>query len=322
MKTRLQYPSLRFLEERISALFQAMNLSPAFPGGGCDLIWPSEKIIDVILFGDGMRILLDSGRWPSSRSYRLWVLNREHYDVLRKIFPFRPDQLGVIPRTALVTSASKQKKFPSLKGDINFIFSGRPIPGKNLDLISEVAHEYQAAGIPVNLHVFGPAKTTAFAARLSSRDWRRAPVIHGDKEDRWTSVVTRNQVYINLGLELTDDFCVSCAEAEEAGWPVIVPDRGPYREITTGNKILIPPKLILQRNVNAIVRKISGDWKKLSGRISFSDNTLNLPEVISHKELIHFLQEKNLFVPLIRRAFSDGFPSESAEKLRSALEVF
>lgn len=320
MKNRLQYPSLRFLQKRISDLFTNKGLHPAFPGSGCDLVWPSEEIIDVVLFGDALRVLLDADRWPRFRRYRLWVLNEEHRSFLVKAFAIPESHLGVIPRPLLVASSSKDARFPSLEKSLNFIFSGRPVAGKNLTLISDVVRNFQERGIQAQLCIYGYSEPENFRRYFRPEAFIVPPQIHGDKGEHWFKHVPENSVYLNLGSELTDDFCVSCAEAEESGWPMILPARGPYKEVTSRGRILVPMELIRSRDAFSIADHILEHWGGSTEKRPKTLTDLKVPNFLEYKSVTALVGKKSKFVHLIRKTFSEGVPSPSHDKLLSLLE--
>lgn len=319
MRGNIIYPSLRFLQDRIKALFHEKRLSPAFPGSGCDLIWPSDAVVDVVLFGDGLRVLLDWQRWPAYRSFRFWVLNEEHRQMIQRAFPGSTGHVGVIPRRDLLKKAPKQSRFPSLKEPMNFVFSGRPLPEKNLTLICTVVQELQRAGIDARLHIFGPAFPGEYTKFLPDEGWIQKPYLHGNKGEKWFNQISMNPIYVGMGLELTDDFCVSCAQAEEAGWPVIVPDRGPYKEISTRYFVCLPQKLIRDGDPILIARHILENSQSQK-RNETPARAFTIPEPLSTARLEEVFLKETKYVSLIKRTFIEGMASESHERLSTLLE--
>lgn len=320
MNSNLQYPSLRFLQERIGGLFRNAGLSPAFPGNGCDLIWPSEEVIDVVLFGDALRVLLDCDDWPRFRRFRLWVLNEEHRQILTKVFPLALKSISVIPRAALVKKPARTRNFPSLESPINFIFCGRPVEGKNLRLVSRVVQDFQGRGIDARLHVFGFGHPEEYFRFIPEKGWRKKPFIHGDKGKNWIGAIPSNSVFLHLGWELTDDFSVSCAEAEEHGIPLIVPARGPYVEVSAGKIIKVPREIIRSGAHEAVTEYLSRHWKERGTSSGQRTKELTLPEALEHHELRRIFVRRNKFHGLIHRAFRDGPSSPSGLRLEKLLE--
>jgi hypothetical protein len=234
---------------------------PAFPGSRCDLIWPNSDIIDVVLFGDAAYALCFTQWWPRDKKFRLWVLNQKLKAGLQHIFHFQDDEIGVIPREELLKRKRTPFSFP-LNSHVNLIYSARKTKSKNFELSCFVAYELQKLCFRHDLTfiIYSLNRTPEeLAFRMPVNDWFKRPILAGDKGSNWADSAPARSVYINLSVDPLDDFSVSCAEAQEKGWPLILSERGPYLEVQKNSLILIPLELLKPKRKKVAMRKQARD---------------------------------------------------------------
>lgn len=247
MKSEITYPSIHYLQKSISALFRyKYRRDCAFPNYQCDLLWPTTKTIDVVLFGDAAYSLMCSNSWPATHLFRLWVLNSTFRNGLIEIFNFKRNELGVIPREALILRKKGIDPFPA-SPDVNFIISSRTRYEKNFILACQTVNFLQENffGKSSRLYIFSP-KTSAkdLKSKLKDLTWYISPHFMGDQGLNWIEFAPANSILVNFSIDPMDDFNVSTAQAQEQGWPLLVPDRGPYRDISSNRTIYLPVDLL------------------------------------------------------------------------------
>lgn len=209
-----------------------------------------EELTDVVFFGRFAQKFLESGNWLG-HDFRLWTLCRAARDVLIQLYKIPAAKIGIIPRYRLFpASPSSAVKAPPVDESIigrNFVFAGRISPTKNIEAlllsISDLQVNYRRR---VTLDLFGsfdsePHPDRGRRARPDYQEvirdlvqrlpWVTAPTFHGKVEpDAWLRDDWASPCFISLSTFACEDFGVSLAQAQSAGWPAWLSDWGGHRD--------------------------------------------------------------------------------------------
>jgi hypothetical protein len=102
---------------------------------------------------------------------------------------------------------------------------------------------------PVDLIFFGNFISEQARMRfwylIHTLPWTSTPQVRPPKApEQWTKTTVPSPVFISLSKFEKEDFGVSIAQAQAAGWPVILSDWGGHRDVLGSNVIRVPPRLI------------------------------------------------------------------------------
>lgn len=292
--------STRILQKLCVNWFESQfGIQPWF----ADSRWPHQgEIVDVVLFGDFVEQLVRSKKWPK-KNYRLWVLSKTVRDVCVSLFDLPEDHIGLIPRYELFPQAKQENPMPSVKQKYSLVYSGRLSPNKNIEELLFVANYLQNEfHHKVTLKLIGywdrigsfedgfsqfEGYQKKIKNLISNLNWQYNPIIyHPLKPNLWLKKFRgHHNVFISLSRYMMEDFGVSVAQAQAAGWPVILSNWGGHMDVRGSNII-----------------KINSNW------LSHPDDSLEFSEGKAYliaKSIDQFLKEpKSLFLDHKRRKLS------------------
>ncbi len=230
------------------------NSTPWFPGPlRAPHEVPTTQILDVVLFGDFLEELAKFGEWPKKNSYRIWVLCQSARDVLVELVGFEKNQIGVLPRQALFPQITPEHEFPPSDSNFTLVYSGRFVSNKNFDIFlrvaSELQTEYGFRNMKVKAYGFYPVLeqelSSTFAYLVLKLKWINAPEFYTEAgPHEWVTDTKGDSVIMSLSKHRREDFGVSVAQAQVAGWPCILSDWGGHRDVSGANVLKIPAPLI------------------------------------------------------------------------------
>lgn len=301
------FTSSKILEVRCELWFEKrFSTRPWFPTreGTLRSFRPKTSVVDAVLFGGFVRQLWDSRHWPKNCEYRLWTLCEGARDVVVDLMGLREDSVGVVPRYALFPLRARPKAFPPANQRWTLVFAGRLIEFKYVEMILRVVSFLQTVHEePVDLVFYGSFITEQARARFwylfHTLSWKSPPrVLKPSSPELWTKTRHRNPVFCTFSKFEKEDFGVSVAQAQSAGWPLILSDWGGHRDVEGGNVIRVPPRLIADfdadvdlqiRSAEKIARYLVGALEQTRSRgIVASQKSANprmIPHAVPLKEL-------------------------------------
>lgn len=312
LEKELAYPSLMILQDKVSDYFHRIHgtYTSAFPNHACDLIWPGQEIIDVVLFGDALQTIVWAKNWPRKPKYRLWVLCHDMKRIINDLVGIPLSSIGVIPRYEIFPMPQSPYPLPSTKENFHFVMSSSYALSKNIELTIGVVNEIQKRSQgEVKLTICSP-KPEEYLARnaIKKLKWKFTPEIKGDLGLNWQETLPKDSVMINFSTNLFEDFGVSAAQAQEVGFPLIVSDWGAHKDLAGENILKVPPSVfghhITKENMQS----------RITRTVDFIEKALNEPPSTFPK-LCEHLKPKALNIEQILN-YTSKFESQDMEKVR------
>lgn len=261
--------SIDILRDRVSGYLSGICQGEAVWFADHYLPFPAvndKATVNVVFFGSFLRRFLESGNW-TCRSVKIWVLSESVRRVLCQVVGVPERHIGLIPREAIFPSP---KRNPPRAFDTgvkeNFVYSGRISATKNIDMLLKTVSRLQTDhGYSGALTLFGEFDNLSHpdaARKIPGRSiiddyrahlmnlveqlpWREKPNFAGRLGPlEWLENAPRDPVFISLSTYIYEDFGVSLAQAQEAGWPAIVSDWGGHREAFSQGLHRVNPWLI------------------------------------------------------------------------------
>ena len=331
--------SMSILVKKITSLhFSDQSQNTWFPDVPNSLsIHNKDHPLNIIFFGSFFTRLLESGLWNHDH-YKLFVLSTAIKEVMVKIFKFPPKKISVIPRYSLFPCLPIKKII--LPKEFDLIFAGRLSATKNLEglllLVSFLQTEFM---LDVNLHLFGDFDDEyhenlgrrihsgyrhQIESLINDLPFSKKPYLYGRVEsDEWISQNFHYPVFISLSTYMCEDYGVSVAQAQQAGWPCILSHWGGHIDVTRGARLFIQPELIPHSNEPFIVQKFKAKRmaKNLFSQIkhghwlidsNMSENNFGTnPQKISNDEVTSYI-----------RHFSKSIKMECISVLRGGISIF
>jgi hypothetical protein len=182
-------------------------------------------VMHAVLAGEWRSTIKHHPLLLENQSYRLWVLCRAFRDELLRDTRLRPEQVSVIPRYALFPVKRRPQPIEWSK-PWTAVLAQRSLPGKNPIAAVQLFHELnRLAPAQGRLLICGPRQENSIWLDLMEShglDTRRID-FRGDLGLNWTARLRMPQKFsIHLSKHYPEDFCVSAAQAQAAGWPLVV----------------------------------------------------------------------------------------------------
>lgn len=306
--------SIYLLEQKIRKYFNERDINPVIFCNNCDVLWPDDDIIDVVLLGTALNDILQTNFFPKKALFRFWVLNEALKSRISNILRIPDSSIGVINRYSLFPREDKLF-FPKIES-AQFVYSARAITLKNFDLVVKFLEKLsQNQNRKIDLEVYSPSISDKNFLKSSSRV---NLIKRGDRGINWVRSVEniRNKFLINFSIDPLDDFNVSTAQWQEAGGAVIAPLMGPYFQLEGENIYFIDLKVLIESfklkkvlfneddlKVNYSVKTLKGnDWPspitayKFFEIISKVDSrAINFSKTLNSSDLSHFTERLLLY---------------------------
>lgn len=276
---------------------------------GLDLIWPNQKIVDVIFLGNPLNFITQRHLWPLQMKFRLWVLCETNKKILTYIIGLKTEEVSVIPRSLLFpikkTILFKENFFNE---DITLIYSGRLTHEKNFSLVVEVVNMIQNKSKKIiDFSICSPllsqSRKKEIMSEFNKYQWKYNPKILGDLGTNWHKKIAKNSVLISLSTYRQEDFGVSVAQFQQLGRPIILSDWSGHRDVEGPNVIKISPKLIIQENAKKIAQLC---LNKRTPEKSCSQLKFKKPSIINYAEVEKGLKEiSSKKIKIIQESFFD-----------------
>ena len=246
LKNELIYPSLNILQDRISDFFIEKNNmhTSAYPNHACDLEWPTSETIDVVLFGEAIRILTEIKLWPNNQKFKIWLLCSGMKQIVHDLYEIPLENLGVIPRyTIFPQDTNKSSDHLFNQDQLHFVMSNSYSLSKNVPLvigvINKLQHLYPSKKIQLSICSPKPEQYLA-TNEINKYQWNDEPTIRGDLGYQWAKSFSQNDILINFSTNLTEDFGISIAQAQEHGLKLLITDWAAHKEVYGSNIIKVP----------------------------------------------------------------------------------
>jgi glycosyltransferase involved in cell wall biosynthesis len=230
---------------------------------GANLLWPKNGPVDVVFMGSGINFISHRYFWLPNMRIRIWTLSVPHKNLLVQLLNLKESDVGVLPRYQFFPLHKNTLSFNNdfFNQEFTFVFSSRFGQEKNFLLVVQTVNMIQKTSKSnIRFVICGPGfsqeSVNAIQKLIGEYTWKTHPEILEDLGPRWVKKIKGNPVLINLSTYLQEDFGVSVAQAQEAGWPVIVSDWGGHRDVVGVNVIKIPSKYVQQKKVKRIVHQI------------------------------------------------------------------
>lgn len=253
---------MNLLQERAEKLLSSLFPDATFWFADQEDPCPEPRdCLDVVLFGGFLRRFLESGNWPAT-NYRFWVLSEAVKNVMAGLLGIPEDSVTVIPRHLLFPFNPATRPFPPAEEAFDLVFAGRISAVKNIDMVVRTVHFLQKEqNVPARLVSIGSfddeyhedhgrknhsgfeAAIRTLAAEL---EWNLPPLFlpQMGPEDWLKHEALNNPVFLTLSTFIFEDFGVSLAQAQSAGWPAIATHWGGHQEADCANTILLDPRLV------------------------------------------------------------------------------
>lgn len=214
--------------------------------------------------GNPLQLLTATDLWPKKERIRIWLLSTAHRQLLSTFSGIDLAHLGVIPRDKLFRIKKQNLRQNLFKDDVHLVFSGRILKDKHVDLCLGVVFLLQEKlGTKVRFSICGPNLTKderqSLKEKLAQYAWKIKPTLKGDLGADWHKSFKGNPILLNLSTYLEEDFGVSVAQAQEAGWPVIISNWGGHRDVVGPNCLKVPVPLIIHEDAEKIANRILKD---------------------------------------------------------------
>ena len=267
---------------------------------------PHGEVLDVVFFGKFLTRILETGNWPSGR-YRFWALSKSVIEVLVRLVGVPRKSIGRIPRYALFDH-TPAAQMPGGKTPFTWVFAGRLSATKNIGMLLKTASFLQTQeNVPVRLELIGeaddeyhldfgrrelPRYEPTLRALTDSLKWSRPPQFHSKVEPwEWLQRPFENPVLVNFSTFASEDFDVSLAQAQSAGWPALVTDWGGHREATGVMKVhpaeigaSHEPDVIVSWKARLLARKIARNLQEPITWVT-QETSLQFPDSLSSSEI-------------------------------------
>jgi len=220
--------------------------------------YPTEipALQDVVLTGDFLRRLLESGNWIFPEM-RFWCLGSPAHCFLTRMLGFAENEISTIDRYELFPLAETSPKPPlhSSSRPCNFVYAGKLTPYKKiLTLIWTAFYLQKKHRFPVQLHLFGSfLREDLFHFQNSDNPyenevrqliadlpWNQPPLLHGQvSPEEWQRFQPGTAIAISYSILPFEDFGLSLTEAQLKSWPLICNGWGGYNDLR-GQVLKIP----------------------------------------------------------------------------------
>ncbi len=218
----------------------------------------NSQPLNIVLAGGFFARIVNCSEWPKGK-YKIWVLCSAAKSVLCSLLKLPAHFIGVIPRYELFPRTAMPNFF-SPDAPSNLVFAGRICEAKGIFPIMEICRSLQIDyGFPINLHFIGDfleldhplsvqkrapdTNTTKQRVRkfIADSKWNQAPrFISAMAHSQWTKAKLENPIFISLSDSSHEDFGVSLAQAQAAGWPSILSAWGAHHDAAGIDTILLP----------------------------------------------------------------------------------
>lgn len=294
------------------------------------------EVVDVVLFGSYLERFIESGTWPKSR-YRFWVLTSCVRDVLTRQLGIPSSAIQVIPRYSLFATTTGRPLPDFRREPTALVFAGRISAVKNIEFLLRTISALQEYGCPVTLSLFGDPDDQYHydLGRRTHRNfhmhieevlrtlpWKTRPIIRRKMgSDEWLASAPADSVLVSLSSFLKEDFDVSLAQAQAAGWPAIVSDWGGHRSAAGENIMKIPRHMIADSHAPARIQELKS--KALAAYLMTKAGTPGEKITGAPQEEVA-LPEPTSFCELddIRRNFFAGIGPDAHLIYRDSIEAF
>lgn len=239
-----------FLKRQAERALRSRGLAASFivPSMN-DFRWDGKGTADVLLFSDAPQLLLNPWIWPRKGNFRLWVLSRSSREVCSGLLGIGEKFVGVIPRSSLVGTRVAERPFPDIRSPFTAVISSRFDFGKNVPLTLSVLCSLQrSVATEMRVAIASPDPMHPHIKEFFSQlPWKQKPRFLGDAGTHWVKRFSKaeNPVYFNLSTLRGEDFSVAAAEAQSAGWPLVLTSWSVFREISGRNVLHLPAKQIV-----------------------------------------------------------------------------
>lgn len=322
--------------------FLRNRLRPHFPEGN---IWipdhpedfyghrPSTKSLNIILLGSALRSLLESEYWPGE-SCRLWCVSDSMRDVLAELTLLKKEQIGLVSRYEIVRPMDPARHL-DLDRELTFVVSGRLTPSKNIRGTVLFVHALQhLLKRPIRMVLIGhyeddfgfgrgryqvSSYRTLVHELIEELDWYTKPE-HAEPlpPETWTERFGSDAVLLSFSQFFSEDFNVSLAQAEEAGWPAILSSWGGHRDARGDHLRFFPSEWIPSEVFPLSIQK--GQAQSLAQLFLSQDGgaTSISPKLNEQAAKLFFRED----LTLIRRGLIERWGGELLSLLRGQADYF
>lgn len=185
------------------------------------------KEADLLILGDGPVIASYPEFWAKNRQVRLWTLSEAHRQILVTILGFPKRNVGVLRLRKQLNSE------PRPLGEItDLLIAGRFVRSKNiggsLDLACRLRGRHREirrihASSPSSFSELGP-----FEKAMVRKYRKRGVRFHFSQGPGFWKRFPKTTAVIHLSKDYTEDFGVSCWQAAQAGFTLIVSEWGAH----------------------------------------------------------------------------------------------
>ncbi len=296
-----------------------------------------DRVTDLVFFGGFVERFLESGNWPVKEA-RLWVISSASRDALESLLGIPRQNIGLIPRNKIFTVSGAAPPIPGGAGQrATWVFAGRISPTKNIELLVRTVHVLQRDwGRNIELQLIGDFDDQPHPDRgrrdgadhraqieslVRALEWKVSPKIRPKMAaDEWFRQKFENPVLVNLSTFICEDFDVSLAQAQAAGWPAIVSNWGGHRDAREPGTLKIPPALIGHSHLSSEVLGLHAEalaahlahaleqdlTEGMSGR-PYDNDELEIPSLIRREQIDAARQSFILkYHPTIQRVHRHG----------------
>jgi|GEM_PF-1576867 len=259
--SQIHFRSLHYIQSRLPFFFgdeKFVIVDPYFPNAIKELLlYDKLEPLHIVMSGGFLATFLMLPQWPSN-NYKIWVLCRSAKEILIQLCGLPADRVGVIPRYILFPLA-KNRRDLDLNMPLQLVYGGRLSRNKGLLNLLSLTHDLQNQwGLPVELYLFGEfsdilslgvskslmsssALKEFVKALIQRQAWITPPEIRTSLSGKeWLSQAPENSVFINLSQLSHEDFGVSLAQAQSAGWPAILSSWGAHWDAQGDNAFVLP----------------------------------------------------------------------------------
>ncbi|EQC45614.1 hypothetical protein [Bacteriovorax sp. Seq25_V] len=239
--------SITILEHLIKLHFLKQNRNATIFCDNLDITFKKSDVVDIVLFGHGLKNIFSYKLFPRTSRFTFWVLNSNFKKRFVHYLGLPSDSIGVLDRYELFPPiVEREYDLPKLS---NFIYSGRPLTLKNFELTIMLLNHYKKmTNEAVKLEVCSPMfKKSDFIRYIPESNDIEIEFL-GDLGIDWYKKVENphDKTLINLSLDPFDDFNVSVAQWQQIGGGTIVSTFGPYAHLRGKNIIRISSNKLLE----------------------------------------------------------------------------
>lgn len=204
--------------------------------------------------------------WPEA-PFELYCVSPSVKKVLVEVFHYDSDLVGCLSRYDLFPASLSPEDF-HFTPTTNFFYAGRLSPQKNIEFLILVFFYLQFLySADITLTLIGDFDNEyhkdflgfdfvdyqmKIEQLIEGLPWsgEKPKLIHGKNEREWGDVIPPRGLYFSCSNLISEDFCVTVAQLQQAGKPLLLPYWGGLQDVQGDNVRFFHPEAIAHSHLN------------------------------------------------------------------------